>query len=357
VQQQQQNLRLMMRWSMEMLPKGHHCCLAIRRRQQQQQRQMVFLSSSSSSSVPFYGAPRPIISNENHSTLLYSSVFRRVLNTGLVLQRVVGGASSSDAAAASLDRVWMTCHCAAVAAKDPTRADAVARVGELTGGHALQKLLRDVMLPDATGRSILRDRPIVSKATIPYHRLMEEARAMQISDGSNNTNSGSSEKLADSERTDLTFGQAYGLFLLDHGFDPDKRDEVAFIPAEDLAYVMTRYRQNHDFWHTLTGLPTTVAGEIGLKWLELFQTGLPLAALSCTAGTVLSLPERSDRAYVMHAYWPWALDAHRNLTTNLMNVYYEQEWDTPLMKLRHRLNLKPAPQLPPPPMTTDVSQS
>jgi hypothetical protein len=45
---------------------------------------------------------------------------------------------------------------------------------------------------------------------------------MQISDGSNNTNRCSSKKLADDERTDLTFGQAYGLFLLDHGFDPDE---------------------------------------------------------------------------------------------------------------------------------------
>jgi Coenzyme Q (ubiquinone) biosynthesis protein Coq4 len=144
---QQQNLLLMMRWSMEMLLKGRRCCLAIRRRQQQQQQQMVFSSSSSSSSVPFYGALRPVISNENHSTLRDSSVFRRVLNTGLVLQRVVGGASSSDAAAASLDRVWTMCRCAVVAAKDPTRADAVARVGELTGGRALQKLLQDMMPP------------------------------------------------------------------------------------------------------------------------------------------------------------------------------------------------------------------
>lgn len=32
----------------------------------------------------------------------------------------------------------------------------------------------------------------------------------------------------------------------------------------ELAYVMLRYRQTHDFLHTLTNVPITVRGELGI---------------------------------------------------------------------------------------------
>jgi len=131
------------------------------------------------------------------------------------------------------------------------------------------------------------------------------------------------------------------------------------LDAADAAYVMLRYRQNHDFWHTLTGLPPTVLGELGLKWLELFQTGLPVAALSATVGS-LSLSsdtnnmstskdqQQKQLEYQKHVLWniylPWARRQGQKLPFGaLMNVYYEQEWDTPLSDLRHRLQLEPAP--------------
>lgn len=44
------------------------------------------------------------------------------------------------------------------------------------------------------------------------------------------------------------------------------RPEVKFVDDAELAYVMKRYREVHDFWHVLTGVPTTVLGEIALKW-------------------------------------------------------------------------------------------
>lgn len=51
------------------------------------------------------------------------------------------------------------------------------------------------------------------------------------------------------------------------------RPSVRFIDDPELAYVMTRYRQVHDFWHVLSGLETDVFGEIALKWFEFMQTG------------------------------------------------------------------------------------
>jgi ubiquinone biosynthesis protein COQ4 len=272
-----------------------------------------------------------------------------------------------------------------MAANDPTRADAVAAVGELTGRVSLAQL-RQVMQDHAVGRQILRDRPMVTKATIPYNELMAQARDIQTKLFQCNNNFEKATIL-----NDVTFGQAYGLFLLEHGFDPDARDPVLFLKDHDdtddaaLWYVMVRYRQCHDFWHVLTGLPPTVVGELGLKWLELFDTGLPSTALACTVGSVwatrpkrdtaattlsslLSWPfqvptaqQRHDVHVIWNVYLPWARRISRrwqdaattgvgardngNVTACLMNVYYEKEWDTPLVELRARLHLEAAPNV------------
>jgi ubiquinone biosynthesis protein COQ4 len=114
-------------------------------------------------------------------------------------------------------------HYATTAFADPTRADAVAALGEITGPVSLARI-HQKMMDDATGRLILEERPVVSKATIPYERLIAEAPK-------------------DANTPGITFGQAYGCFLKSHEFDPDERDKVKFIEDETLAYIMLRYRQ------------------------------------------------------------------------------------------------------------------
>lgn len=262
--------------------------------------------ASSAGDVPFYGAPRP-------------------------------AAPSDDTADSSWKkRLSLTLKNAATAFSDPTRADAVAAVGELTGLVALQQM-RDAMMQDPTGRLILSERPVISKETIPYVKLMADATALQQQHFDDDDNSNNKDS------TSITFGQAYGAFLLQHGFDPDERCAVKYIEDPELAYVMLRYRQCHDFWHALTALPPTVTGELGLKWLELFQTGLPLAALSSTVGS-LSLSYHQQHV-LWSIYLPWARDAGQRMPfCALMNVYYEKELDTPLHELRERLQLEAAPQ-------------
>jgi hypothetical protein len=58
-------------------------------------------------------------------------------------------------------------------------------------------------------------------------------------------------------------------------------ERVRFIDSEELAYVMQRYREVHDFWHVLTGLDTTVLDELGLKALEYLQTGMEILGCWC----------------------------------------------------------------------------
>jgi ubiquinone biosynthesis protein COQ4 len=242
------------------------------------------------------------------------------------------GSPREPKATTSTCRLGLLIQQAGTALKDPTRADAVAAVGELTGTIALERLL-ECMKSDSNGRIILQERPIVSKESI--QQQLNIARLDEDLDDNPN----------DSSKNNPTFGQAYGAYLKQHGFDPDERDEVKYIQDPDLAYVMLRYRQCHDYWHVLTGLPPTVLGELGLKWIELFQTGMPMAAFSCTFGSV-KLLSYHEQHVLWNIYLPWAAKMAKRLEFGaLMMVHYEQEFDTPLVDLQSRLGIEPAPQI------------
>jgi ubiquinone biosynthesis protein COQ4 len=128
----------------------------------------------------------------------------------------------------------------------------------------------------------------------------------------------------------------------DHGFSADARTPVRFVADEELAYVMTRYREVHDFLHVLSGLPTTVVGEVALKWLEMAQTGLPVAALSALVGPLRL--GREDRALLLGTLAPWALRTAAACPP-LIAVRYEDLLPLPLAEARVRLGIVPAPPL------------
>jgi len=41
---------------------------------------------------------------------------------------------------------------------------------------------------------------------------------------------------------------------------PDSRSQVQFVDDVELAYVVQRYREVHDLFHTLLGMPTNMLG-------------------------------------------------------------------------------------------------
>jgi ubiquinone biosynthesis protein COQ4 len=291
------------------------------------------LISSSTTAIPFYGLPQKRRSPQ-HQSFLYS-----VPNVNNILEQF------------HHHPIRKFVEQSVIAMKDPTRADAVAAVGELTGRYQLQQLLHRMQC-HPIGREILFHRPIVSKTTLPYHELITQAQHIQeqherLHEGSNSSTTGTSV-ISDEN---LTFGQAYGLFLSGHGFDPDERDEVKYLDTNSnhateqlLAYVMLRYRQCHDYWHTITKLPPTVGGEIGLKLLELFHMGMPVAALSCIASTLLRDLTAHERHVIWNSYLPWARRQAKNMAlanVSLLNVYYEHEFHTPILELRQKLHIEP----------------
>jgi ubiquinone biosynthesis protein COQ4 len=106
--------------------------------------------------------------------------------------------------------------------------DLVAALGEVTAGPFIE-YLRDAMLLNETGRRILRDRPRITSKTMP----VEELRRLP----------------------ENTVGQIYAKWLEDYHMSPEGRDDVKYIDDEECAYVMQRYRECHDIYHAILGIP------------------------------------------------------------------------------------------------------
>ena len=138
-----------------------------------------------------------------------------------------------------------------------------------------------------------------------------------------------------------TVGRAYVDWLDREGVSPDTRDGVKYIDDEECAYVMQRYRESHDFYHALTGLPVFVEGEVALKAFEFANTVLPMTGLSMFAVTRMKPAERSR---FWRTYLPWAL-GNGLKSKEVINVYWEEELERDIGNLRAELGLERPPDL------------
>lgn len=193
--------------------------------------------------------------------------------------------------------------------------DLVAALGETTATPFFIYRLRDVMLSCSTGRRILRDRPRITSQTLSLERLQILPKN--------------------------SVGHVYASWIAREGVSPDTRDSVRFIDDEECAYVMQRYRDCHDFYHAITGLPVFVEGEVALKAFEFANTLLPMTGLSVLAATKLKSRERSR---FWRTYLPWGL-LNGLGSKDLINVYWEEELEKDVVDLRRRLGIEPPPDL------------
>lgn len=234
---------------------------------------------------------------------------------------------------------------------DPYRADMVAALGDTTSVPRLRKM-RDIMLKDPTGRRILKERPSVTSKTVQLDLLRERFSAAK----QRSKEAGQPWK--------WTFGDAYVAFIDGEGVSPDTRDQVKYLSASagplefgrkvsqaevaELAFVLQRHRECHDFYHAITGLPTTVAGELALKWFELLRVdrGLPVSALSSFFGPLRLTSEQ--RQILFGHYVPWAIRNARkglNGAADLLCVYWEDHMERDLEELRAELGIEPPPTI------------
>ncbi|XP_042458149.1 ubiquinone biosynthesis protein COQ4 homolog, mitochondrial-like isoform X2 [Zingiber officinale] len=137
-----------------------------------------------------------------------------------------------------------------------------------------------------------------------------------------------------------TFGSAYAKFMGSRNFSPDDRPPVRFMDTEELAYVATRAREVHDFWHVLFRLPTNLIGESALKVIEFEQMLLPMCAMSVVGGSA-RFSEKQRTLFFRH-YFPWAMRAGI-ASTDLMCIYYEKHFHENLEDVRKRWGITPCP--------------
>lgn len=180
------------------------------------------------------------------------------------------------------------------------------------------------MLRNPTGRQILRDRPRITSKTMS----LEYLRTLP----------------------DDSVGRNYAAWLDREGVTPDTRDSVRYIDDEECAYVMQRYRESHDFYHALTGLPVFVEGELALKAFEFANTLLPMTGLALAAVVKLK-PAARRRFFGVGAgadapggYLGWAL-SNGLKADEVINVYWEKELETPVEELQARLGITPPPDM------------
>lgn len=216
----------------------------------------------------------------------------------------------------SAERVLLAAGSAIKSLADPRRGDMIAALSEATAQPIFINRLRNQMLTHPVGRQILKERPRITSETLSLQYLRSLPKN--------------------------TVGYTYGAWLDREGVTPDTRDATRYIDDEECAYVMQRYREAHDFYHAITGLPVIVEGEIALKWFEWVNMGLPVAGISAIFGP-LRLSAK-QRARLRQVWIPWALKEGRK-SACLLNVYWEKELGTDCEVLRNRLGFVKPPDL------------
>lgn len=207
----------------------------------------------------------------------------------------------------------------------------VATLAETTAGPSLPRL-RDHMLESAEGRRILKERPRINSRTVDMGKLAT------FPDGS--------------------LGKAYVTWLERCGVTPDTRAPVSplfsgvllntkrvikvqYINDPELAYVMQRYRECHDFYHCITNLPVNVTSEIAVKYFEFANLGIPMTGLSAIFGPLRLTPKQKKRLF--QEYVPWALRCGGS-ARSLITVYWEERWGQNVESIKKELGIWDAPE-------------
>lgn len=207
----------------------------------------------------------------------------------------------------TLERLRLTLSSAALAAVNPSRADMVALVGDLTSGPMLQRLVTRI------------------KSTPEGHEMLASLHPTRF------PANGRDSIVQLRELKDGSLGREYARFMDVRKFSPESRDAVRFVDDAQHRWVLQRYRDVHDLWHVLTGMPTTLLGEVAQKWFEAAHTGLPVATMSAVVGPV-QLSTRQKRVLVTKLV-PWAVSCGAK-ADNLLAIRYEDYLEVGVDELR-----------------------
>lgn len=198
----------------------------------------------------------------------------------------------------------------------PERNENIVALGESTAITAVLRRLQTQMLSDPVGRQILKERPRITSTSLDldYLRSLPEN----------------------------TIGNTYITWLDREGVSPDTRVAVRYIDNEELAYIFQRYRECHDFYHAITGLPIIIEGEIAVKVLEFMNMGMPMPGMGALFAPLRLKPSQRERLY--NIYYPWAFRSGLN-SKPLINVYWENVLEKDITEFRKFLGIEQPPDL------------
>ena len=117
--------------------------------------------------------------------------------------------------------------------------------------------------------------------------------------------------------------------------------QVHYIADPELAYVMQRYRECHDFYHCICSLPVNVESELALKFFEFANLGLPVAAISGLFGHLRLDSQKRSRLF--REYVPWAFKCGGS-ARSLITVYWEERWEQNVEQLKQELGIWDPPE-------------
>lgn len=117
--------------------------------------------------------------------------------------------------------------------------------------------------------------------------------------------------------------------------------QVHYIDDPELAYVMQRYRECHDFYHTICSMPVSVTYELALKFFEFANLGLPMTGISAAFGH-LRLTQ-AQRHKLFTEYVPWALRCGSS-SQSLITVYWEERWEQNVEEIKRELGIWDPPE-------------
>ncbi|KAF5210330.1 putative ubiquinone biosynthesis protein [Clavispora lusitaniae] len=192
----------------------------------------------------------------------------------------------------------------------------IVALGESTAIEPVLRKLQRQMLSDPVGRQILREKPRMTSTSLNLDHLRSLPKN--------------------------TLGHTYVSWLDREGVSPDTRVPVRFIDNEELAYIYQRYRECHDFYHAITGLPIIIEGEIAVKVLEFMNMGILMPGLGALLAPLRLKPSQRERLYSI--YYPWAFRSGLNAKP-LINVYWEKSLEMDVNELRRSLGIEQPPDL------------
>lgn len=196
---------------------------------------------------------------------------------------------------------------------DSTKTHEIHRVEEITGRPRFRALIAAL---DRTpeGRRLMAERPELSSELVDYDHL----RTLPPS----------------------TLGGAYVRHLDDNGLSADYQAAATrHVDDADMAYLMRRFRQTHDVWHTLLGIGIAGHEEVLVHSFSYGQLRLPVSALVIVFGTLKHIVLERRWGALRHSM----REAYRvgKDAAPLMPVIWEDLWERPLEEIRATYRVRP----------------